>query len=769
MRSFLSRFSPTFFALFFVLFVGFRGGATSTAQDARYDYGFDGPEIYKLDPGIDLLEIVDVNGDGSNDVVVVNNRKASLEFLLQGVPDAEEYRVGNEEDVNRLANAGRLGRHSVSTEMRVTDLVSGDLDGDGRIDLAWYGEPREVVVLYGGSDSWDRINRIRNGEGLLHPDCLAVADWTGDGRNDLVLLGDKVLFLYEQDGRGTLTGPRRIPLALSALGFEPADYDQDGVQDLLLASEKVEPNLRIRYGRGSGSGFGPEVAFDLPMPRSLAAAPWISNGRLGLLVVQPKSGRLQLLRLGEGGETPLPFGNPTFYAGSADSWAKPVAFLVADLNGDGLPEIATARPTESAVAIYPGTSSGPGAAEISPSYAGITHMAAWDGDGDGRPELYALSPEEKRLGRTEIDARGKAAIPQSIPLPGDPLAMASIPDRDGNGAALAVVIAKEGKRRLLEWRSGETEPTEIELPPMKSDPERLVPADLDRDGVVDLVLWAPYEGLVFLRRDRDGRLEPIDVGDQGRKAGRAAFGAGRPAGEETPVLLWADRNYLRAVGLRRVGDEWELEILEQVNAPSGAARISMGTLADLDGEGGPEAVLYDRTSRSLLLIAPTGEAEWTERAAIPLGGTTPEWLSAVDLQGDGRPDLVAAGANRIVVLSGGRPSAEWKEVSSYLSPIKDPKLWDMDTGDVNGDGVPDVALCEAARNYVEIVALEPDGTLKPGTRFQVFEEKRFRRARGENAYEPREIAIGDVSADGLDDIVIVVHDRVIVYPQQPAP
>ena len=35
--------------------------------------------------------------------------------------------------------------------------------------------------------------------------------------------------------------------------------------------------------------------------------------------------------------------------------------------------------------------------------------------------------------------------------------------------------------------------------------------------------------------------------------------------------------------------------------------------------------------------------------------------------------------------------------------------------------------------------------------------------------EPREVVVGDVTGDGLSDVVLLVHDRVLVYPQEPAP
>ena len=55
--------------------------------------------------------------------------------------------------------------------------------------------------------------------------------------------------------------------------------------------------------------------------------------------------------------------------------------------------------------------------------------------------------------------------------------------------------------------------------------------------------------------------------------------------------------------------------------------------------------------------------------------------------------------------------------------------------------------------------------LTPGNRWPVFEERTFRQRRNE-VPEPREAAIADVTGDGKNDLILIVHDRVLVYPQE---
>jgi len=55
----------------------------------------------------------------------------------------------------------------------------------------------------------------------------------------------------------------------------------------------------------------------------------------------------------------------------------------------------------------------------------------------------------------------------------------------------------------------------------------------------------------------------------------------------------------------------------------------------------------------------------------------------------------------------------------------------------------------------------------PAMRFKIFEQKSYRegKSRGKLNVEPRELKIADVTGDDKDDLVTVIHDRIIIYPQ----
>ena len=77
----------------------------------------------------------------------------------------------------------------------------------------------------------------------------------------------------------------------------------------------------------------------------------------------------------------------------------------------------------------------------------------------------------------------------------------------------------------------------------------------------------------------------------------------------------------------------------------------------------------------------------------------------------------------------------------------------------------DVALVDGRKANIEILTRRADGRLISVLHFRVFEGKRFTQ-QPNGGGEPHEILAGDLNDDGRDDLVILVHDRVIVYPGQ---
>src|SRR4051795_8124643 len=54
---------------------------TARAETVTNKFGFTGPEVFPIDNQISLLRSADLDGDGKNDLIVVNNSRSKINLL----------------------------------------------------------------------------------------------------------------------------------------------------------------------------------------------------------------------------------------------------------------------------------------------------------------------------------------------------------------------------------------------------------------------------------------------------------------------------------------------------------------------------------------------------------------------------------------------------------------------------------------------------------------------------------------------------------------
>ena len=153
---------------------------------------------------------------------------------------------------------------------------------------------------------------------------------------------------------------------------------------------------------------------------------------------------------------------------------------------------------------------------------------------------------------------------------------------------------------------------------------------------------------------------------------------------------------------------------------------------------------------------------WKE---VDLGTANFNSSHVADLNGDNKDDLLLFGNQQFAVLYSGGLNVEVEEVATYESDRDDAYAADVIAGDVNGDSAVDLVVIDTSIDGVELLSLSPDEGLQTATHFRVFEEKRLVSKAKSRGTEPREGLIVDVTGDGHKDLVLLCHDRLIVYPQ----
>ncbi|MEZ6055006.1 MAG: VCBS repeat-containing protein, partial [Planctomycetaceae bacterium] len=294
---------------------------------------------------------------------------------------------------------------------------------------------------------------------------------------------------------------------------------------------------------------------------------------------------------------------------------------------------------------------------------------------------------------------------------------------------------------------------------LSNEPTYMQKLDANQDGMPDfLLLSSNGRAPTLLVTDADGvpRVAETSGGLQLGDVERGAVFSGK-LGE--PVTLVAQENFARNVLL---DEENRWQVLDQYNPVESDAKIKGVATLDLDGQPGNELVLIDTGVNKLRIFRKEGELyqPWEQ---VDLGSFPYIAAEVADLNADGRDDLLIFGEQRFLTLYAGQRPPELKDVMTFESKLDDVFLNDLAAGDLNGDGEPDIAAFDLRKHNVEIIT--PRGEqLVHGINFKIFDEKSFSR-RGGGGAQPREGVVADVTGDGLNDLILLVHDRVLVYPQ----
>ncbi|MEK7685126.1 MAG: VCBS repeat-containing protein [Verrucomicrobiota bacterium] len=755
-------------------------GPVAAAGPSTNRFGFTGPEIFPIDNQIGQLRAADLDGDGMQDLIVINNSRSKINLLYNqtGKTNAPVARkVVSKHELNELPPDARFRIDSIASEKRISALVVADLNSDGRPDVAYFGEPKELVLQYNqGPNGWSALKRWPLEDGLLDPYALVNGDLNGDGRTDLLLLAESHIYSLTQKADHTLAEPEKIPYAGTVKSLQILDIEGDGREDLLLVNWDHPNPFRFRLQNSSGQ-LGPEIHFTLPPIRSYGADDLDGDRKTEVVTVAQKSGRAQISNFAQkpaeellgswkqGQFQVLPL-NKTTKARRGVTWA--------DINRDRLPDLLVAEPDSGQLTVYLQKADGTlAASKTFPTLTGISEIAVADWNADGQPEIFLLSVDERQIGVTQLDEKGRIAFPKILPLEGRPLAMTVGALQAGNKLLLAIILDQEGKREL-QTRTADGEVRKQKLnESFKSNPSSMTIHDLNQDGLADLVVLIPYEKIKVLLQVAGQDFNEQDVAPPGGSAEQPWLSATDVDGDGKAELLLAQKNFLRAVLLQAemkdgsAGNKpaWSFSVKEQINGMASNSRI-VGAAAVRDGTNNiPALFLLDAERKSLTLCERDNAGVWQVMRNVALPMTEFVSLQATALGETNLNSIAFLGVNAVAWMPFSGQVWEFSELDGYETPIKDGFLHDVVPGDLNQDGRKDLVFLETNKSYLDLVTFEPPHQLVPANRWQVFEERTFR-SRRNDIPEPREALVVDLTGDKKNDLAVIVHDRILVYPQE---
>jgi hypothetical protein len=783
------------------------------AQQIDYDdisayYGFDQMEIIKLDWGIQNLRIADFNADGLQDIVIANNRRARIELLMQKEaigPGEKDFAIDpNDIDINAITPPTRFERKNIAVSEMIQSLVCGDLNSDGRTDLAYYGEPKALYVLLQETEenaaddsistNWPTRKKFDINDGLPTSNALVCADLNNDGAEDLALAGRDSIYIIVQEKDGTLAEPEKYPTSAQILGVEVGDLNSDHIKDIVLVTNDMEKPLHVRFGLKTGQ-LGPQLQFSIERP--LALIPHNINMADGdeVLTVDSLSKRLICYQLAaenrKDADWPI-----LFYPLASGQDDTKRDLVLGDFDGNGLTDVVISDPGAAELILYKQTG-GIGLAEPVrfPAFADITSLSAVDFDADGKTELGVLSLKEKAIGLSEFED-DRLSFPKPIMVKGEPVAM-ELADIDRDGRIDCLYVSREdNEQRTLRavydlvqsekdrtdstiGASGKSDSNELslELQKLTANPDGMKILDVDQDGLPDVLIFVSYEPPILIRQVKKNEFEVVDSPNAQssliKDASLRSISLANVDGKTGDELLIAQQNFARSL-IFSEGRTWN--VIDQYNAKSKENQTSAVAAFDIDAgieADRPSILLLDGQKGQLQILEASDDKTYRVEKVLDVGNFNSaahlKMLFAPLMGGDVKSLLLFDSKKFALITppSGKNLAQRMEQQFNYETKIKDGIYGNLAAGDINNDGRIDIIMVEYARNHIEILALDADEKPVPAMRFKIFEEKSYRdaKSRPKAAVEPREIMVADVTADGKKDLVTVIHDRIIIYPQ----
>jgi cysteine-rich repeat protein len=345
---------------------------------------YDEPVVHDLGIYYAVLEVADLDHDGSSDLVLLDNAEDDIGVLLgtgdgnfvakDSVEAPEESNgialadLDGDEDLDVIVASGRgfcfmlpcdtvpatitwrlgdgAGGFGDPTTVEIGDtnwvVITGDLDGDDRVDVITGDQTGKALYVSMGQDSapWLGDPTTIAVDGQVHG--VAVGDLDGDDQPDVVTVGGSNVQILLGNGDGSFDAQATMELGKGLVDPWLADVDDDGDLDILTPG-KSGTVVHVLSNDGD-AGFGhADEAWAGWAPNHMVVADLSQDGIVDYALANTQPNLITVgVGLGDGTFDEVPAFEP---------WGGPLDLVAADFDEDGTMDLAITRPGKDAVSV----------------------------------------------------------------------------------------------------------------------------------------------------------------------------------------------------------------------------------------------------------------------------------------------------------------------------------------------------------------------------------------------------------------------------------
>lgn len=699
------------------------------------------------------------------------------------------------------ASASFAAGQDFATGANPRAIASGDLNGDGKPDLVVPNINSEnVSVLLNTTvpgavtSSYSLKQDFAVG---VSPVSVVLADLNGDGKLDLIVVNanaNSLSVLLNTTAPGAVTASfadkQDVATSEGPIYVTAGDLNSDGKPDLVVVNVLVNTVSVLLNSTAPGATtptFAPKQDFATETnPLSVVLADLNGDGKLDLATANFDSGTVSVLlnTTAPGSATSSFSGLQEFVTGNG------AAFVTAgDLNGDRRPDLAVANFGSNTVSVL---------LNITPAGARTAGFAAdkqiatdtspifvttGDVNGDGKLDLAVANFASNDVSLLLNSTGPGSLVPnfdakQDFGTGDNPLFIA-VDDLNGDGKVDLAVANENSSSVSVLLNTIELDPS-TPVFALKQDvetganPRAVAVGDINGDGKPDVVVTIVGANTVSVL---------LNTTAPGATSTSFAPKQDFATGTDPVAITLADLNSDGKLDIAVTNiDSNSISVFLNTTAP-GAATPSFSarqdfatgdnplsiTATDLNGDGKLDLVVADLVSSVSVLVNTTipGAATiaFADKQDFPTGDG-PRFVAAGDFNGDGKRDLAVANfnANTVAVLL--NTTAPGAAVVSF-APLRDFPTGNRPTSiavaDVNGDGKLDLAIANVLSNTVSVLL----NTTTPGSNTPSFSA----RQNFATNFNPSSITAGDLNGDGKLDVAVADSnaDTISVFVNTTAP
>ena len=708
------------------------------------------------------MAIGDLDGDGKPDLAVIQSSTVSV--------------FRNTSDRGEITSGSFEARVDFTTGGVLVDVVIGDLDGDGKPDLAlvnhgsnWVSMFRNTTVT--GAITADSFAAMVNFTAGDAPFSIAIGDLNGDGKPDIAVANsgsNSVSVFINTSATGSITAGSFATKVDFTTGSTPnyvaiGDLDGDGKPELVVANNNSNTVSILR----NTTELMPPIAntatsiTQTQFNASWSASPLATDYRLD---VSTSSDNFLSFVSGYNNLTVSGTSQTVTGLSPFTSYQYRVRAVNASMTSSNSNTISATTLAVVPVLSSFSPTSGPVGTSVTITGLNFSTTPASNTVYFGATKAAVISANTSQL--TVTVPTGATYQPISVMVNGS------------TGYSSAPFIVTYPSAGIIYQGSFAGK---VDFTP-GTEPRSVAIGDLDGDGKPDLAVANGNSNSntvsVFRNTSATGAITAGSFADKvDFTAGSTPFNVAIVDldGDGKPDLAVA--NYASStVSVFRntsAGSITTGSFAAKVDFTTGTSPFNVA-IGDLDGDGKPELAVTNFGSSSVSVFrntSTTGVITASSFAAkedfFTAGGTGPYFVAIGDLDGDGKPDLAVgnAGDNSVSVFrnTSATGSITTGSFAAKVDFTTGPNPYSVAIGDLDGDGKPELTVANNSSNSVSVFRnTSTTGSITTGS----FAAK-VDFTTGTNPYG---IAIGDLDGDGKADFAVtnVVGNSVSVFKNNSA-